>query len=319
MKIVIAGGSGQIGGILARAYRDRGDEVVILSRAARSGAWRTVVWDGETVGGWAQELDGADTVINLAGRSVDCRYNAANRRAIMDSRVLSTRAIGVAIARAQRPPRLWLQASTATMYAHRYDAANDEDGILGGYEHDMPSSWRFSLDVAKAWEDAARACETSTTRLVLMRSAMTMSPDRGGVFAVLLSLVRHGLGGRFGDGRQYVSWIHELDFVRALSWISDHEELRGPINLAAPGPLPNVEFMAELRRAWGARIGLPTPAWLIEIGAFFMRTESELVLKSRRVIPSKLLRSGFAFTFPDWPTSAVDLCDRWKREARGRK
>jgi NAD dependent epimerase/dehydratase family enzyme len=195
MKVVIPGGSGQIGTLLARAFVADGHEVLVLSRQPRDAPWRMVRWDAESAGEWTADVDGADVVINLAGRSVNCRYHAENRRLIMDSRVRSTRAVGEAIARAARPPRVWLQASTATIYAHRYDAPNDEQtGILGGAEQDAPDTWRFSIDVAKAWEDAASAFALPHTRTVLLRSAMTMSPDPGGVFDVLLGLTRRGFG-----------------------------------------------------------------------------------------------------------------------------
>jgi len=311
MKAVLAGGSGQVGSVLARFFHARGDEVVVLSRSARPAPWRMVAWDGLSLGKWTEEIDGADVVINLAGRSVNCRYTAHNRREIMDSRVLSTRAVGQAIAQASRPPRVWLQASTATIYAHRYDQANDEaTGILGGLEQHAPPSWRFSIEVAKAWEQAAREEATPRTRLVLLRSAMVMSPDPGGVFDTLSRLVRFGLGGTIGDGRQYMSWIHDLDFIRAVQWLIEHEELSGAVNLASPQPLSNTEFMAVLRAAWGVRIGLPATKWMLEIGTFFMRTESELVLKSRRVVPQRLLESGFEFEFPHWSEAARDLCAR---------
>ncbi len=314
MKIVIPGGSGQVGTILARAFHSEGHEVVVLSRSAATAPWRVATWDGRTVGGWAAEMDGADVVINLAGRSVNCRYNAKNRRAILESRVESTRAVGEAIARARRPPRVWLQASTATIYAHRYDAPNDEDhGILGGTEADVPDTWRFSIEVAQAWERALDDAVTPQTRKVKLRSAMTLSPDRGGVFDVLLGLGRRGLGGTAGDGRQYISWIHDEDFVRAVRWLIEHDELAGPVNVAAPNPAPNAEFMRTLRSAWGSRIGLPAMKWMLEVGAVFLRTETELILKSRRVVPGRLSRSGFAFRFPCWPDAARDLCERWRR------
>ena len=315
MKLVLPGGSGQVGTVLARAFTAAGHEVVVLSRAPRPAPWRTLAWDGETLGAWAREVDGADVVINLAGRSVNCRYTARNRAVVFGSRIGPTRLVGEAIARAAAPPRVWLQASTATIYAHRFDAPNDEaTGILGGAEPDAPSAWRFSIDVATAWEEAAREAARACprTRQVLMRSAMTMSPDPGGIFAALLRLVRLRLGGRVGDGRQYVSWIHEVDFVRAVLWLIEHEELAGPVNLAAPGHLPYAEFIRTLRRAWGVRIGLPTPRWMLEVGAFLLRTESELVLKSRRVAPGRLLASGFTFAFPTWSAAAEDLCRRWR-------
>lgn len=304
-----------MGQLLARAFQNDGHEVVILSRRLDSNvAGRTVVWDGRTVGDWTSELEGADIVINLAGKSVNCRYTAANRREITQSRVDSTNAVGQAIAGARRPPRLWLQAATATIYAHRYDAAHDEVlGFLGGKEEDVPETWRFSIEVAKAWERAFnQAPPAPSTRKVLMRSALILSPDPGGIFDVLLGLVRFGLGGRVGDGRQYVSWIHGADFIRAIHWVVARQNLEGVVNLASPNPLPNAEFMRLLREAWGTKVGLPASKWMLEIGTFFMRTETELVLKSRRVIPGRLLHDGFKFEFPDWNGAARDLCRRWR-------
>lgn len=307
MKILLPGGSGQVGTILKRAFVAANHDVVILSRRPGRGV---VPWDAETVGPWAKELDGADVVINLAGRSVDCRYTARNRRLILDSRVRSTKAIAAAIAKAARPPRVWLQSSTATIYAHRHDAPNDEDtGLLGGDEPGAPSSWRFSIDVARAWEEAALEADTPHTRKVLLRSAMTMSPDRGGIFDVLLRLVRFGLGGACGDGRQYLSWIHDADFIRSIFWLIEND-MSGPVNLASPCPLPNAEFLRTLRRAWGAPVGLPATRWMLELGAWLLRTETELILKSRRVVPGRLTRAGFVFQFPDWSTAAADLCRR---------
>jgi len=317
MKILIPGGTGQIGMILGRAFMADGHEVVALSRHPASLPWRVMHWNAEFLGEWTKELDGADVVINLAGRSVNCRYNAENRRIIKESRVNSTRVIGQAIARATRPPRVWLQASTATIYAHRFDATNDEaTGILGGNEPNAPDTWKFSIDVAKSWEQAANEVVTPNTRKVLMRSALTVSPDPGGVFSVLLGLVRRGLGGKNGNGQQYVSWVHDHDFVRAVKWLIDHD-LEGPVNIASPNPVPNAEFMRGLREAWGTRIGLPATKWMLEVGAFFMRTETELILKSRRVVPARLLQSGFEYQFPVWNEAARDLCKRW-REINGR-
>jgi uncharacterized protein (TIGR01777 family) len=315
MKLVIAGGTGQVGTILARAFVADGHEVVVLSRQPRKAPWRVLLWDAVTVGEWSAEIDGADAVINLAGRSVNCRYNALNRRQIMDSRVESTRAVGLAIARAVRPPAVWLQASTATIYSHSYDPPNDnvESALDGLEEEGAPDPWRFSIDVARSWERAANEAVVPRTRKVLLRSAMTLSPDRGGVFDVLLQLVQWGLGGTSGDGRQYVSWVHDLDFVRTIYWLIDHSELVGPINLTSPNPIPNAEFMRSLRSAWGTKVGLPSTTWMLEIGAFFLRTETELILKSRRVVPRRLLRSGFEFKFPKWSEAAADLCRRWRK------
>ncbi len=320
MKVVIPGGSGQVGVILARAFHERGDEVVVLSRTQNKGLpWRSMKWDGETLGDWASEFEGADAVVNLAGQSVNCRYTARNRRVIIDSRVKSTQIVGQAISQSNNPPRVWLQASTATLYAHRYDEPNDEEtGIIGGSELNAPDTWRFSIDVVKKWERELNAAATPNTRKVLMRSAIIMSPNPGGPFDILLRLVRLGLGGSAGDGKQYVSWIHDQDFVSAVDWLMQHDDLAGPLNLAAPNPLPNAEFMQTLREAWGARFGLPATGWMLELGAWALRSETELVLKSRRVIPTRLLDSGFTFQFPAWADAAQDLCARWRGAGRKR-
>jgi uncharacterized protein len=313
VKIVIPGGSGQIGTILARAFHRDGHDVVVLSRRMQNCPWRMVEWDGVTLGAWQREIDGADVVVNLAGRSVNCRYNAANRREILESRIASTLAVGEAIGRASHPPHVWLQASTATIYAHRYEGANDErSGVIGGAEPDAPDTWRFSIEVACAWERACNEAVTPATRKVLLRSAMTMSPDQGSVFDALLGLVRVGLGGSAGTGRQFVSWIHYEDFVAAVRWLIERRDIGGAVNLASPHPLPNAEFMRMLREAYGVPFGFPARDWMLEIGAAFMRTETELILKSRRVVPQRLLECGFTFKFPSWSDAAADLCNQWK-------
>jgi uncharacterized protein (TIGR01777 family) len=301
--------------VLARAFHRDGHSVVVLSRKPKSAPWPVSQWDGQTLGPWVQHLEGADAVINLAGRSVNCRYGEENRRRIIDSRVDSTRVVGQAIAKATQPPRVWLQASTATIYEHRFDAPNDEfTGILGGSEPNAPDTWRFSIEVATAWQKAAQdALPRPRTRLVLMRSAIIMSPDHGGAFDMLLKLVRLGLGGQNGSGRQFVSWIHETDFIRAVYWLIDRESLSAAVNLAAPNPLPNADFMRGLRQAWRMPIGLPSTEWMLEIGAFVLRTETELVLKSRNVVPRRLLQDGFSFRFPTWLEAARDLCSQWRR------
>ena len=317
MKIVIPGGSGHVGTVLAHAFHRDGHEVVVLSRRPAAAPWRVIPWDGVALAAWSRELDGCDVVINLAGRSVNCRYGAANRREILDSRVLSTRIVGQAIALARRPPPVWLQASTATIYAHRYDRANDEaTGVLGGEERDAPDTWKFSIDVARAWELAFDQASVPS-RKVKLRSAITMSPEPGGPFDALLGLVRCGLGGSAGDGRQFVSFVHDEDFVEAIRWLIKHEEIDGAVNVAAPNPLPNAEFMRVLRQAAGIPVGLPANKLMLEIGAVFLRTETELILKSRRVVPRRLLDHGFVFKYPMWHDAAVDLCGRWKLIRQG--
>ncbi|RJQ67884.1 TIGR01777 family protein [Pseudonocardiaceae bacterium YIM PH 21723] len=310
MKIVIPGGTGQVGGVLSRALGELGHEVVVLSRnggPATAGV-RHARWDGRSQGAWTGEIDGADAVINLAGRSVSCRYTKANLDEMMASRVDSTRAVGTAIEQASTPPRVWLQMSTATIYAHRFDAANDEaSGIIGGAEPDVPGYWEFSVRIAKNWELAQQQAATPQTRKVALRSAMVMSPDPGGVFDVMRRMARLGLGGPVAGGAQYVSWIHAQDMVRAVCLLLDRDDLSGPINLAAPNPLPHRDFIRALRAAQGVPFGLPATAWMAELGALVLRTDTELLLKSRRVIPGRLLDAGFTFEFADWPTAARDL------------
>jgi uncharacterized protein (TIGR01777 family) len=316
MKCVLPGGTGQVGTILRRALTAAGHDVVVLTRRpVREG---DVLWDGETPGRWVREIDGSDVVINLAGRSVSCRYGPANLRAMMDSRVDSTRAVGEAIAAAARPPRIWLQMSTATVYAHRFDAPNDEaSGVIGGAEPGVPDYWGFSVEIARAWERAQEQADTPYTRKVALRSAMVMSPDRGGVFDVLSRLARLGLGGPVAGGAQYVSWIHDHDFVRAVEFLTRREDLAGPVNLAAPAPLPQRAFMRALRGAWGVPVGLPATKWMAEIGAFVLRSDTELLLKSRRVVPGRLLDAGFAFAHPRWPEAAADLVGRARDSVGG--
>lgn len=317
MKIILPGGNGQVGRMLVSAFRQEGHECVVLTRKTEIRAnptpgLREVFWDGRTLGPWTVELEGADAIINLAGRSVDCRYSKNNLAQMMDSRVDSTRVIGQAIARAMNPPRVWLQAATATIYAHRFDAPNDEEtGVIGGSEPGVPALWGRSLDIAKAWEATCLAAPTPRTRKVLLRSAMTMSPDHGGVFHVLASQCRLGFG-RHGDGRQYVSWIHEHDFVGAVLFLMERGDLSGAFNLAAPRPLPNGDFIAGLHTALGRKLSVPVPTWVLEIGTFLLRTETELILKSRRVVPGRLQQAGFAFRYPDWPDAAAELTKRWR-------
>lgn len=309
MKVVLAGGTGQVGAVFDRALTAAGHDVVVLSRnPVRE---RQVAWDARTPGPWTAEIDGSDVVVNLAGRSVSCRYTEANLRDMMDSRVQSAEAVGAAIAAAPKPPALWLQMSTATTYAHRFDAAHDEaTGVIGGTETGVPDYWEYSVRIAKNWERAQEEATTPHTRKVALRAAMVMSPDRGGVFDVLLRMARLGLGGPVAGGSQYLSWIHDRDFVRAVEFLIARDDIAGPVNLAAPGPLPHRAFMRDLRAAAGVRVGLPATKWMAEIGAFVLRTDTELLLKSRRVVPGRLLDEGFVFEQAAWPDAAADLVRR---------
>ena len=330
MRILIPGGSGQVGTILARHLHANGHEVTVLSRAPQAHAahpWRTLPWDGLTPGPWTSEIDRSDAVIHLSGRSVNCRYTPQNRQAIFDSRIKPTLLLGELIARSPTPPCLWMNASTSTFYRHALDRPQDEfTGELGDLPSErgtrepanLPETWSFSIDVAHRWEQAFLSIPTPRTRKIRLRSSMVMSPDPGGVFSVLTGLVRKGLGGSQGSGRQFVSWIRDLDYCRATDLLLARPEIAdetdGIVNMSAPNPLPNRDFMRTLREAWHVPIGLPASAWMIEVGTFLMRTESELVLKSRRVVPSLLLQRGFEFTFPTWPAAARDLVSRMRAQ-----
>ena len=320
MRIVIPGGSGQVGTILARHLHAKGDEVTVLSRTPKPAPWRTLPWDGRTLSpAWTKTLEAADAVIHLSGKSVNCRYTPANRREILDSRVIPTLLLGEAIAACRTPPKLWMNASTSTFYRDArgtHNHPNDEfTGELGGNEPGVPDTWNFSIDVARRWEQAFYISELPRTRKIALRSSMTMSPDPGGVFSVLSGLVRRGLGGTEGDGKQYVSWVHELDYCRITDFLIEQEDLTGPVNITAPGPLPNWEFMRDLRNAWKVPFGLPAFGWMLEIGAAFMKTETELILKSRRAVPTKLLQQGYQFAFPTWAEAAQDLATRSKAQS----
>jgi len=313
LRIVIPGGSGQVGRVLARYFFERGHQVIVLTRGPHTAEWETVHWDAQTPGLWTQYLEGSDVCINLAGRSVNCRYTPENRLEIYNSRIVSTHLLGEVIGSLAKPPRVWLNASTATIYRHAVDRPMDEPtGELGGNESGAPESWNFSIRVAKDWETTFFKAVTPRTRKIAMRSAITFSPVPGNAFAVLSNLARIGLGGRQGNGRQWVSWIHEEDFARAVEFLIARDDLEGPINIASPNPEHNRDFMAILRETWDMPNSIPAPALVLELAAFFMRTETELVLKSRRVVPTRLLEAGFHFEFPNWAHAAEDLVRKWR-------
>lgn len=297
-RIVLAGGSGFLGNALTAHFRKTGYEVTILTRTptATSNGVRKVHWDIHKLGDWVGELEGATAIINLAGRSVNCRYHPRNRRLIMESRVDSTRILGGAIACCQVPPLVWLNASTATIYKHTFGPAWDESGEIAGTPE---AKDEFSIEVATAWERALDEAVTPDTRKVAMRAAMVLGEGRNSVYPMLRQLARLGLGGRMGDGRQFVSWIHETDFCRAVECLMTRHDFDGRVNICAPNPVTNAEMMAMVRETCGASWGLPATKWMLEVGAFMLRTETELIIKSRRVQPRRLLESGFNFQFPN--------------------
>lgn len=306
-KIILAGGSGFLGRILSIHLANQGHEVVVLTRIPSSSTSpvREVEWDGKQVTGWVREIDGAFAVINLAGRSVDCRYHARNKRMIMDSRVDSTRVLGEAIGRATKPPLVWLNSSTATIYKHSLDRPMDE--VTGEIGATPAVNDTFSVEVAKAWEKELDDARTPATRKVALRTAMVFGTTEGGVFQVLRRLVRFGLGGSMAGGRQFVSWIHQEDFCRGIDWLLTHDDLSGPVNVAAPNPVSNRDMMKSFREMIGRPAGLPAACWMLEVGAFFLRTETELILKSRRVVPGRLMASGFQFRHAHLREALEDL------------
>ncbi len=302
-KVLLPGGTGFLGRVLARHFRQKGWEVVGLTRGSGSaipGA-RLVQWDARTIGAWAAELEGCDFVVNLCGRSVNCRYTPENRREIFASRLDSTRVLGEAIAACRRPPPLWINSSSATIYRH----AEDKDMTEAGSE--IGSG--FSVEVCQNWEISLFQALAPHTRKIALRSAMVLGRDPGSVFQVLSRLVRLGLGGKMGSGRQYVSWLHEADFCGIIDWLVEHERLVGPINVCAPVPVPNRELMAVLRRAYRMPVGLPATRLMLEVGAWAMGTETELILKSRRVVPGRLLESGYVFQFPEIDGAVRELVE----------
>jgi len=322
LRIVLPGGSGQVGEMLARFFQEQGHQVTVLTRGPYTANWQTVHWDGEHEGSWIEHLEGADACINLSGRSINCRHNEANRLAIYESRIASTQLLGRVIARLNDPPKLWMNASAATLYQRTLDPTGvdlplPETAALVCTEPSTdPDPWRpkrgFMQRVVRDWEAAFLAAETPRTRKIALRSAVTFSPVQGNVWAVLANLTRLGLGGKAGSGRQFMTWIHQADYARAVAFLMAHPEIDGPINLVAPNPLPNRAFMEALRYALDVPNGLPAPAFGIRIGAILMRTEAELVLDSCRAVPRRLLDAGFSFEFPDWLEAAEDLAGQWR-------
>jgi len=289
MKIILAGGTGTIGKILQQHFTERGDEVAVLTR--RPGIKqhpnaRMVQWDGRSRGAWWSELDGADALINLAGRSVDCRYTPENRAAILNSRLESTHALGEAMLSIASPPPVWINLSSATVYRHAEDRPMDEiDGELGN---------DFSPQVVKAWENEFFRHKREGARQVAVRCAIVFS-NRGGAFPRYAQLARWGLGGRHGNGQQMMSWVHETDVASFFVWLIEEPRAQGIINLSAPSPLRQTEVMRILRERIKPWIALPSPRWMLELGARFMDTETELVLKSRWVLPTRAQELGYRF------------------------
>ena len=290
-KIILAGGTGFLGQAIINRFNTSDTQIIVFTRGSSRKEKNVsyLNWDGKTNGNWVNELEGADVLINLSGKSVDCRYNEKNKAEIISSRINATKVLGGAINKTKNPPKVWLNCASATIYRNAEDRPMDEfDGEIGT---------GFSVDVCKQWEQSFNEAKTPNTRKVALRISMVLGKG-GGVIPVMTKLVKAGLGGKMGNGKQYISWIDEEDFLNALVWLIENEKALGVYNLAAPEPIPNKEFMKLMRNRLHKRIGLPAAEWMLRIGAVFLKTETELILKSRRVVPTKLLNEGFKFKFP---------------------
>jgi uncharacterized protein (TIGR01777 family) len=299
-KIVLAGGNGYLGRVLAEYYKNLSQEVIILSRKAGVDHenCRTILWDGRTESEWVDHIDNADLLINLCGKNVNCRYTDDNRAEIINSRIIPTRLLGKVISEMQDPPKLWINITSATIYRHAEDRPqDDETGEIG---------YGFSIDVCRRWEEAFFSTNTPLTRKIALRMGIVLGRNDA-AFPRLLNLVKCGLGGKQGDGQQYVSWVHEQDAAKCTEWLLQRDEFNGVINCTSPEPLKNAALMRTIRHAYGIPFGLPSPAWLLEIGAMLIGTETELILKSRWVLPKRLLDSGYTFLFPKAEHAVKDI------------
>lgn len=302
-KIVLAGGNGYLGRVLQQYYADKAKQIIVLSRSKHPdpGPVHFAVWDGKTPGAWTSLLEGADLLINLSGKNVNCRYTPANRKEIMESRTQPTALLARVVAGLAQPPSLWINLASATIYRHAEDGAQSEAGGETGNG--------FSIDVCRAWEDSFFSAATPGVRKVALRTAIVLGKNDG-VLPRLRNLVRAGLGGHQGNGMQKVSWLHELDFARITEWAFHHAPDGSVYNAAAPEVVSNAVLMQALRKTYGAPFGLPAPAWLLEIGARIIGTETELILKSRWVAPERLLAEGFSFRFPALAVALQDIAER---------
>jgi len=291
--LLIAGANGFIARNLTRHFSDKGWRVVGLARreAGLHANCRYVNWDGKTLGSWVAEVGQCDAMVNLVGKSVNCRFTPENRELIINSRVESARVLGEAVAASKNPPKVWLNASGANIYCDSHEHAHDEQGDKGE---------GFMSDVVKAWEEAFFETEVpQSVRKMALRTSMVLGDEPGNPLQTFLTLSKFGLGGKIGNGKQMVSWIHVDDVCRVIDWLIEHDEISGPVNMTAPDPISNAEFMRRFRKSVGMPIGLPAAAWMAKLGAYFMRIEPELILNSLWVVPKKLQDHGFEFKYPE--------------------
>jgi uncharacterized protein (TIGR01777 family) len=317
-KIILAGGSGFIGQEMIK-YFGKDNSIIVLSRRLKNTAnnrnhyhslsaedlknTKYIKWDAKNPGDWEAQLDEADIIINLAGKSVNCRYNEKNKNEIFDSRTNATKAIGNALKKISSAPALWVNASSATIYRHALDRPQDE--YNGEFHND------FSVQVCQLWEKTFYEQPTPSTRKVALRMAITLGP--GGVLIPYFNLLKFGLGGKQGSGKQMYSWIHAEDTCRMIEWIYENNHLEGTFNCSSPNAVTNKEFMKHLRKVTGNRLGLPAFTWMLKAGAIIIGTETELVLKSRWVLPSRILGSGFQFKFPNLKEALENIISKVPR------
>jgi uncharacterized protein len=289
-KLVIAAGTGFLGEVLVKHFKNKYDEIIILTRQKKPKQDNVsyIVWNVHSVGEWCKALQHCDVLINLTGKSVNCRYTEKNKKEILDSRLDANRVLGEALKLIQHQPDVWINSASSTIYDASFDQPNTEsNGIIGN---------DFSMNVCKAWEQSFFEMKNAAKRMIAMRIAIVLGSN-GGAYPELERITKTGLGGKSGSGKQMVSWVHETDFANMVEWLIQNNNADGVYNCSAPNPITNVELMTQLRKKLNVRIGIPSPAWLLEIGTFFLRTESELVLKSRFVLPERALNEGFSFKF----------------------
>jgi uncharacterized protein (TIGR01777 family) len=318
-KIIIAGGTGFIGQAITQ-YFGKDNTIIILTRELKNVKTNAlgnkildekefprvsyIRWDGATLDNWADEMNNTDILVNLTGKTVNCRYTKKNKKEIFDSRTKSTRVLGLAIQQSVTPPKLWINAASATIYPHATTEPRDEN--FTGFAND------FSVQVCKSWEKAFFDTRTAFTRKVALRMAITLG--QGGVMTPYFNLLKYGLGGKQGSGDQMYSWVHVTDTCRMIEWIFDHSEMEGIYNCVSPNPVTNQKFMEALRKATGTRIGLPAFKWMLSMGAWLIGTETELILKSRWVLPARILESGFSFTYPTIEPAFEDIIKQTSRK-----
>lgn len=287
MKIIIAAGTGFLGKNIEKYFTEKGNQVYILTRNPKRK--NEFLWDAKTLGEWQNLLEDSDVLINLAGKSVDCRYTEKNKREIYESRINSTKVLQQAVENCTNKPKIWLNASSATIYVHSEKNLNtEENGIVGD---------DFSMNICKSWEEEFFKTKNPDTRKVALRTSIVLGHN-GGAFTKLKMITKLGLGGKQGRGNQNVSWIHIGDFCRAVEWIIENENISGEINVTAPNPLNNEEFMRKLRKEMKIPFGLNAQVWQLEIASIILGTETELLLKSRNVYPEILIQNEFQFLYP---------------------